>query len=90
MKHEHRLTAKGQVTIPKDIREALGLEPGNKVAFQLDRDGKAFILKADPDVGQSEKLDRVREVQAEFRRHDPLAGMDGLAFQEWVRESPEV
>lgn len=29
-----RVTTKGQVTIPKEIREALGIEPGDEVAFE--------------------------------------------------------
>lgn len=29
-----RVTTKGQVTIPKEIREALGVEPGDEVAFE--------------------------------------------------------
>lgn len=29
-----RVTAKGQVTIPKEIRDALGIEAGDEVAFE--------------------------------------------------------
>lgn len=29
-----RVTTKGQVTIPKEIRERLGIEPGDEVAFE--------------------------------------------------------
>ena len=29
-----RVTTKGQVTIPKEIREALGIEPGDEIAFE--------------------------------------------------------
>ena len=33
-----RLTSKGQVTIPQEIREALGLMPYSEVEFELDGD----------------------------------------------------
>ena len=33
-----RLTSKGQVTIPQEIREALGLMPQSEVEFELDGD----------------------------------------------------
>jgi AbrB family looped-hinge helix DNA binding protein len=33
-----RLTSKGQVTIPQDIRERLGLLPNTEVEFQVDGD----------------------------------------------------
>ncbi len=33
------LTSKGQVTIPKKIREALGVEAGDRVDFTLEADG---------------------------------------------------
>ena len=32
------VTQKGQVTIPKPIRQALGVEPGQKVAFEKKKD----------------------------------------------------
>ena len=29
-----RVTTKGQVTIPKEIRDTLGIEPGDEIAFE--------------------------------------------------------
>ncbi|MBW1809490.1 MAG: AbrB/MazE/SpoVT family DNA-binding domain-containing protein [Deltaproteobacteria bacterium] len=37
------LTSKGQITIPKEIRDALGLESGDRVAFRLREDGVVEI-----------------------------------------------
>ncbi len=33
------VTSKGQVTIPKRVRRALGITPGSKVEFDIDRGG---------------------------------------------------
>lgn len=33
------MTSKGQVTIPKEVRDALHLEAGHRVAFELRDDG---------------------------------------------------
>ena len=33
-----RITSKGQVTIPQEIREKLGLLPDTEVEFEIDRD----------------------------------------------------
>ena len=40
-----KVTSKGQVTIPKEIREALGLETGDRVLFALEGD-KAVVAPA--------------------------------------------
>ncbi|MCY4615555.1 MAG: AbrB/MazE/SpoVT family DNA-binding domain-containing protein [Chloroflexi bacterium] len=34
-----KITSKGQITIPKDVRERLGLRPGDRLAFTEDEDG---------------------------------------------------
>jgi len=36
---ESTLTSKGQTTVPKDIRDSLGLKPGDKIAFTMMPDG---------------------------------------------------
>lgn len=41
------MTSKGQVTIPKAIREALDLKPGSKVIFDVGSDG-AVLLRGKP------------------------------------------
>jgi AbrB family looped-hinge helix DNA binding protein len=40
-----RVTSKGQITIPKAIRERLNLAEGSKVAF-IEENGKVMIAKA--------------------------------------------
>lgn len=44
-----RVTSKGQVTIPRDIRRRLGIEPGSEVAFELDGDGARLVRRASGD-----------------------------------------
>lgn len=41
------LTSKGQVTLPKAIRDALGLGPGSQVEFELE-EGKVILRKRVP------------------------------------------
>jgi antitoxin PrlF len=38
-----RVTTKGQVTIPKPVRDRLGIRPGTKVEFELAEDGRAYL-----------------------------------------------
>jgi AbrB family looped-hinge helix DNA binding protein len=40
------LTVKGQVTIPKRIRDTLHLVPGSRMDFELDEQGRVVICKA--------------------------------------------
>lgn len=41
------VTRKGQVTIPKPVRDHLGIGPGSKIAFRRGADGRIIIEKAD-------------------------------------------
>jgi AbrB family looped-hinge helix DNA binding protein len=58
------LTSKGQVTIPKRIRDTLGLGPGSQVEFDVDEQGRIIIRKAAGKAVQrargKDRFDRVR------------------------------
>jgi AbrB family looped-hinge helix DNA binding protein len=40
-----RVTGKGQVTIPKRVRDYLGIAPGSMVAFEVAPDGRIVLVK---------------------------------------------
>jgi AbrB family looped-hinge helix DNA binding protein len=40
------MTSKGQVTIPKPVRDFLGLKPGSAVEFELVSDGRVVLKPA--------------------------------------------
>jgi AbrB family looped-hinge helix DNA binding protein len=78
------ITAKGQTTIPKDVRYKLHLEPGDRVEFMVQDDGTALMVPAKltlsdlkgclPPPAKAltlEELDEAvgRAVTAQVRRH---------------------
>jgi len=48
------ITAKGQTTIPKSVRQALGVDYGGKIAFRVDKEGvsvhRADAIQDDPAI----------------------------------------
>lgn len=45
---ESTITSKGQTTIPKEVRERLGLKAGSKVKYFVDLDGRIAMLAVRP------------------------------------------
>ena len=59
-----RVTEKGQVTIPKHIRDEAGIRPGTEVDFRLE-DGKVVVLKRNgTKKGESAGQALVRDLRA--------------------------
>ncbi|AUX10754.1 AbrB family transcriptional regulator [Halalkaliarchaeum desulfuricum] len=58
------MTSKGQVTIPKRIRDELGLSAGTKVEFVLDEDGTIRVRPKEP------PLQRLRDVKERLAAHE--------------------
>lgn len=56
-----RITSKGQVTIPQDIREKFGLLPNTEVLFKVVR-GKVYL-----EASEADPRSRVRRVLEKLR-----------------------
>lgn len=65
------ITSKGQMTIPKKIRDLLHLEAGDRIDFIIGRDGKVVIEPATIDVRDLEGI-----LHQRGRRPVSLAAMD--------------
>jgi AbrB family looped-hinge helix DNA binding protein len=53
-----RITSKGQVTIPIEIRETLGLLPHTEVVFGVEGDAATIRRADDSDQGRGERIVR--------------------------------
>jgi antitoxin PrlF len=53
-----KLTSKFHVTIPQEIRSALGLKAGDRITFEIQSNNNVIIKKAAPlDVGYLQALE---------------------------------
>ena len=75
------LSVKGQITIPRQIRDTLGLKPGMLVEFVVNQDGEMVIRKVE--VFSDRKPDRFEAVRGKadviWRSKDLIALLRGEA-----------
>ena len=76
-----KMTSKGQVTIPKKIREYLGLKPGSIVEFKYAGDGEIKL--------KTYEQKHIPDVFGQFRGSVDL-GMTTDEFMRFLRGDPEV
>ncbi|NMN00571.1 transcriptional regulator, AbrB family [Bifidobacterium sp. DSM 109958] len=62
-----KVTAKGQITIPADVRSVIGVREGDKVVFVRMDDGTVSLRNAN--------LEAIRQAQADFRGAAEEAGI---------------
>jgi len=43
-----KVTAKGQVTIPKEVRDRLKIAPGDAIVYEFQEDGVLIVRKMEP------------------------------------------
>ena len=76
------LSSKGQMVIPKELRESLGLRPGQRLEIEALPDGTMLIIPIPDDIVKAmrlpsaERLERAleHEREAEEERDEGMAG----------------
>ena len=57
-----RITAKGQVTIPLEIRKKMNIAPASEVDFVIDEDGRVYLIKIKGEKPQPSRLAKSRGI----------------------------
>lgn len=70
-----KLTTKSQITIPREVRERLCLDRGDRIAFESTADGRFIVAKAAP-IRKSDGAARKRLAQG--RTFKPLDKVDTI------------
>lgn len=70
-----RVTEKGQVTIPKEIRDQLGIQPGDEITFEETEEG--YVIRKDVEKSRFQKWQGIAETDATVEeRMADLRGRD--------------
>lgn len=77
-----RVTEKGQVTIPKEIRDRLKIVPGSDVDFIATDEGALLVKLGEPD---DQKIRNYEEWAASVQGLLDLQGMTTEEYMEWIR-----
>ena len=80
------LSAKGQVVIPKDVRDRLGLKPGQKL--DVSESGGAIVLRAAqtrPTLTMEEAVARLREIIQYDGPPVSIEEMNETINEEWAK-----
>lgn len=79
-----RVTTKGQVTIPKDIRDHLGIVPGSEVEFVRDSGGVKLVA-TDGDLSDEARLKRFERALDRMAGTIDIGGMTTDQYMEFIR-----
>jgi AbrB family looped-hinge helix DNA binding protein len=79
-----RLTEKSQVTVPKRVRDALGIGPGSEVDFRVE-EGGARLVKMESGPSDETRGERMVRLLEEAGRRLPSSGLSTDQIMELTR-----
>lgn len=79
-----RMTSKGQVTIPKEMRDRFGLKPGSEVEFTVGHDGELVLRGKRKPMTRKEQESRFGAIRGTLN-----LGMTTDEFMRFLRGDPD-
>jgi AbrB family looped-hinge helix DNA binding protein len=79
-----RVTTKGQVTIPEEIRDRLGIGPGSEVEFLPTEDG-VRVVAVNENISEEEASRKFSQLLDQMAGTLDLGGMTTDEYMEWLR-----
>jgi antitoxin PrlF len=76
------MTVKGQITVPKAVRDAVGLKPGDKVEVRATASGGVYIEKPGKQSAYRRKLEAIS-------RRRLIRGVNTDEFMKMMRGDPD-
>jgi len=73
------LRSKGQVTIPKEVRDRLGLQAGDRLVFRFDATGRLLV--------ETEAVDPIADISGVLRHLAPSNPVTVEQMREGIRRS---
>ena len=78
-----KVTSKGQVTIPIEIRKKLGIKNGDKILF-VEESGRIYMMNSSMDALREAQRAFAGEAEAQSRKgHSISAGLKRILCQSW-------
>lgn len=84
LKEDSTITAKGQTTVPKAVRQALGVDYGGRITFHVDDQRRVYIEKADVEEAADPVVERFLEFLAQDMTKHPEKSV--VAFPPALRD----
>ena len=81
------LSSVGQITLPRSVRELLGLEKGAKLNYEVDKKTKSIILKKQPTF--DEVMAKLDEIDQTYLTPKPDPRAKNMTRSEIVEEELE-
>lgn len=83
-----RVTKKGQVIIPKPVRDRLGIGPGSQVEFELAEDGRAFLRRVGKRQTRPSRFERMRGTATDGLATDEIMQLTAEGLKALLASAP--
>lgn len=78
------------MTVPKAVREHLGVCEGEAVRFEIEEDGDVVIRRSGPKVSKADYEERLKKAIAWAQENVDWGGLGPDEYMDLIRDRPEI